>query len=1001
MCYFWIVKKNNIIHLYISLFLIFIGVAYPCDAQEMYFTNISNSLNLPSQECYNVIQDSKGYIWICTENGLVKYSKGHSKLFNKQNGLNENAVYYIAENEAGEIEMLTMDNRYLKIKDDVLYEDKMSVQIKKVIKENASPNTFNITYLLTKKEKDIILNTQQRTFLISKEKGTFIDLTKENKYNSNAYILVELSDNESYFTKVNTNPALNWSVSDSTTQVDVYSGNLKKSIKIKLLGNKNLDWRTRIAHLNGVTFLTIHNVLLCIDKDLNYRRISLPSVITSIYADKKHGLWVGASSYGVYHYPDVNNMSNYEVGLNGLTVSSIVVDNEGGTWCTTTEKGVYYSVNYNIKYFPVINELNKKTKVLKSFNGNLFISYAIDKLVYLKNDSIITVKLPQTGNTDLTDIISFKGKSYIASKSYFGELDKEFGINKIIVDPIKSQKNLTIYQLDTSYANLYLLGTGALYKFDGNEMEMLSPTLLSKARCFKVVNDTIIYIGCNDGLYTLHTIAKTLTKLDNINSAVSKIYSTQKGELYFTTKGQGLYKIKNELPVLIGLNNPDLVLNDIIQDINATIWISSNDGLINLIENDTSYTFTTYKKAHGLISNDIGQLSIYNNDLYLSSPDGVCKFPIANRLLNVTAPKLYLRHIKMNDSIVSLTNTESLVFSYWENSFSFTFDQINYKSGGSECLYYKLVGHSNKFESNTTNTISFENLPPNNYELIVYSKNNDGIKSANPITIKFVIDPPFWQTLWFTLLAISCSLLFIGFVVVVIIRNIKAKEEEKTKINKLISESQLKALQAQMNPHFIFNAINSIQNYILDKNEDDAYNYLTKFSKLVRLVLNHSREKEISLHSEIEVLKLYIEIEQLRFGNNFDYSIILADDINPYDIEIPTMLVQPYVENAIWHGLMNLNNARKGQLTIEFSKETDLLKIIIEDNGIGRKKSNEYKADALHHSIGMQLTEERLNMINLLWNTKSVKVLIHDLYEDSTNAIGTRIELFLPLIDSI
>jgi tetratricopeptide (TPR) repeat protein len=188
--------------------------------------------------------------------------------------------------------------------------------------------------------------------------------------------------------------------------------------------------------------------------------------------------------------------------------------------------------------------------------------------------------------------------------------------------------------------------------------------------------------------------------------------------------------------------------------------------------------------------------------------------------------------------------------------------------------------------------------------------------------------------------ALLCLFLITAITTYFIIKNQQQKniiQKQQTNFHKQ------KAMLAQMNPHFIFNAINSIQNFVLNNKEDEAYNYLTKFSKLIRMILHNSNEELLTLSAEIEALNLYISLEQLRFNNSFDYKLSIADNIDEDNIEIPTMLIQPYVENAIWHGLMNLKEERKAVLLIDISIENNLLKIVVEDNGIGRERSNEYK----------------------------------------------------------
>ncbi|HET6991301.1 MAG TPA: histidine kinase, partial [Bacteroidia bacterium] len=284
------------------------------------------------------------------------------------------------------------------------------------------------------------------------------------------------------------------------------------------------------------------------------------------------------------------------------------------------------------------------------------------------------------------------------------------------------------------------------------------------------------------------------------------------------------------------------------------------------------------------------------------------------------------------------------------------------------------------------------------YELVIYAVNNSGVKSKSPVILHFKIQKPFWQKSWFIILCIVCFLLLLYVVVKLVIKRIRKKEEQKTLINKQLAEFQLTALQAQMNPHFIFNAINSIQNYILKKKEQEAYNYLAKFSKLIRMVLNNSEQKILSLDEELETVKLYVELEQLRFEKNFKFELNVDENVDQTNVEVPTMFIQPYVENAIWHGLMNLENERNAILKIGISTENSLLKIVIEDNGVGREQAAKYKKQSVHRPVAMKLTEKRLSMINMMEDYVGAKVLIKDLKDESGNGIGTRVEIFLPVM---
>jgi LytS/YehU family sensor histidine kinase len=193
----------------------------------------------------------------------------------------------------------------------------------------------------------------------------------------------------------------------------------------------------------------------------------------------------------------------------------------------------------------------------------------------------------------------------------------------------------------------------------------------------------------------------------------------------------------------------------------------------------------------------------------------------------------------------------------------------------------------------------------------------------------------------------------------------KKNETERNRINQLLNTYQLSALQAQMNPHFIFNAINSIQQFILTNESEAAYRYLTRFSQLVRKVMNQSSKSTHSLSQEMEIIDIYVQLEQLRFQNRFDYIVNVDPDLALNEIEVPTLLLQPYVENAIWHGLMPLPTEQKGLIRLSIVQKDLNIVITISDNGIGRQAAKAHKREG-HESKGMGLNQKRIDLQNIL-----------------------------------
>jgi LytS/YehU family sensor histidine kinase len=248
-------------------------------------------------------------------------------------------------------------------------------------------------------------------------------------------------------------------------------------------------------------------------------------------------------------------------------------------------------------------------------------------------------------------------------------------------------------------------------------------------------------------------------------------------------------------------------------------------------------------------------------------------------------------------------------------------------------------------------------------------------------------------------LLITLIAVIIALIAVIIYRLWISAKKEKTLAEKEKILMELKALRAQMNPHFIFNAINSIQNFILDNDQDSAQKHLSRFSKLIRMVFENSGYENIPLDEEIKMLELYLEFEMVRFSSRFRYKITVDDSLDKSHTFIPPLIIQPYVENAVWHGLMHLKD-RQGEVIINFERHNNQLKCTVDDNGIGRAHSMELKKDSVHKSMGLSITAERLEIGNKLFKSKMSVNFTDKLNKDGTSA-GTRVELLVPTIINV
>ncbi len=292
----------------------------------------------------------------------------------------------------------------------------------------------------------------------------------------------------------------------------------------------------------------------------------------------------------------------------------------------------------------------------------------------------------------------------------------------------------------------------------------------------------------------------------------------------------------------------------------------------------------------------------------------------------------------------------------------------------------------------------FAPLSPGNYLLEIQSVNPLDQKHLSTLSYSFQIMPPFYLRWWFIL----CVLVILTAISIILLRlrfrQIRQQEHQKADVRNELNSIEMKALKAQMNPHFIFNAINAIQSFILSNNVDQALYYLSIFAKLVRKTLENATKDFIPLCEEMEYIHFYIELEKMRYEGQFSSEIDIDPQLPIETTLIPPMIIQPFVENAIKHGLLKLKDA--GVLKIVIRKLSDSQYIVvIEDNGIGRQKSAELKQEdgRIHNSKGLELTNARIRLLNEMSRTGKYHIASIDLYHADGSSKGTRIEVTFPI----
>ncbi len=500
-------------------------------------------------------------------------------------------------------------------------------------------------------------------------------------------------------------------------------------------------------------------------------------------------------------------------------------------------------------------------------------------------------------------------------------------------------------------------------------------------------------------------------KAENTQASISKAFGiTQdmEGQYWIATVSSGIFQLiidssSTRLLNYTKLNSalPSDYCTDIGIDQQGDLWIGTSDGIVRF-DPATKMVKSILGKQHGFKQDDAAYgMSIFpNQKLVINGFGNIDILDLKTYRYNTYAPPPVLTGLFVVDKQINpvpITSDTSIVLAYEENYLRFEFASLNLTNSNQNTYGYRMDGVDPEWKTITTNMpVTYAGLNSGRYIFRIRAANNDGLWNEKVLSVNIRIHPPFWRSWWF-LTALGAG---IGGVLISLyqyrVRQVRKEEEMKASYSLHIAELEMKALRAQMNPHFIFNCLNSIQKYILKNDTYAASKYLTKFSRLIRLILDQSNQNTVLLSSELEMLRLYIEMESLRFDDQFDYQIIVDEAIQVDAIEIPAMLIQPYIENAIWHGL--LHKSSRGELMVQVRRGAEqAINVMIEDNGIGRVKASELRSKQVlkKKSYGMQLTEDRIAVINKLQEINA-KATIEDLYHSDGEASGTRVTIVIP-----
>ncbi len=435
-------------------------------------------------------------------------------------------------------------------------------------------------------------------------------------------------------------------------------------------------------------------------------------------------------------------------------------------------------------------------------------------------------------------------------------------------------------------------------------------------------------------------------------------------------------------------------------DANGILWCSSNKGIFSF--GPITLAVQGFLSKDGLPGDEFiwyHFLQLPDSRIAFGGVDGYTVFNPLHVADDTFQPPVALTGIRINNMPAdfgypashfkaAINSLNKIVLPYTQNFLTFEFAALEYNIIEKLQYRYKLVGLDETWvAAGNDNNATYTRITPGHYTLMINATNTAGKWSTYVKTLSVVIEPPFWKTGWFTALWIGAVAAFIYFLIHYRIAAVRKEEQQKAFFEREAFELKAQALRAQMNPHFIFNCLNSIKALIQEDNKQQAVNYLTTFSKLIRSQL-HNAEREISLYDELQTCKLYTQLEALRFGAKITCTFITDENVDTHSVQVPPLILQSFIENAIWHGILPKGG---GRVTVSVTGQDDVIQCAIEDDGIGREMALRNKSGAewsTYESKGMKLVQGRLNLHNII-NNRGSSIQLIDKKDASGCVLGT------------
>lgn len=967
--------------LFLGLLFFFV---WSLQAQED-FIHYTPEHGLPSSEVYDVICDQKGFIWISTDRGVSRFNGYTFENFYTSDGLTDNLIIELFEDKHNRIwfsansgQLCYYDYTDAKIHE-YQYNDKLQKYLpSRVIIKSIRVDSSGTLYIGYLSFGSISLDKDGKI--------TVIDSRPAKQSTIYKACFREVEGQPLLYT-VGANNHFN-----DTVEIQVDLPGIRLYRTLPLASGHFLDAYMK-KRKNGTYVCSVPGFLLEFAPGKQPLIIPIKDDVRRIYEDSRQRLWICFRKEGARLYEPGEHLGSkrFSTILPEKYTNAICEDKEQGMWVGIYNDALYYrpGVNINVEKVPGIPAA-AVLKCMGSKDSDLYIGTESGQLYcFHANGTLDSRMLPVSHITWIQDLDS--------GLMVYGNRRCYIWKNKVRVLS-KPERSEGVYSVRKTDSVIYAGAYSSMLRF----MARPPYTELPFVRLFPGRFEAIfadkgrLLLGSSNGVYSFEDDT-TLSYNHWFDKACRTVdIQSIRGYLAFATLGEGIRFVNRDNGKAFTLGTRQGMLSNNINALytnDSSLWAASNFGLNEIRFSRDSFRVYSYTISNGLKVSEIRKIQIHNNRLWMMTPRGIYSFGLAGIINNREGIPVHILSVINGDTAYTGTSLLGDIRVHFNSILRIRYVGLSYKQYRNIQYKYRLLEKDSAWAYTRNTEVEFAFLSEGHYTFELSASNEDGEWSA-AVKFHFSIEPPFWKTWWFML---TSGLLVFGiFLTLFMVRIRRLKEENR--IREQLYDYRQQALVARMNPHFIFNSLNSIHYFIFNEDKRMAGKYLTRFASLMRLTLDLSTREYVKLEEDIRALELYMELEAWRFKDKFGFTLHIDKTLDLSQTLVPPMLVQPFVENAVKHGLLNRSGAG-GQLDVYYRRAGQNLECIVEDNGVGREEVERLKQQHIpgpaHRSAGINLTLQRLETAC----TKNKQPFLF-IYTDKTPAThsetGTIIRFYIP-----